>query len=150
MILNFYDIAQSLLLRLYDHFCVLTPISLNEGLYVTDIIIYVDQQLILLSVTDVLVRGDSDLGEPLYWDSYDRHCLGVGGSSPRPLRSRAARCSVPSEDCLHPNPPSSPPLYPYTTPPSTPPVNKGKCEYSYFHPQYKILLLCVLESYKNE
>lgn len=79
----------------------------------------------MFSFTDILVRGDSDLGEPLYWDSYDRHCLGVGGSSPRPLRSRVARCSVPSEDCLHP----IPPLSPYTTPPSTPPVNKGKCEY---------------------
>lgn len=81
------------------------------------------------------MRGESETGEALYWDSWDRHHLGVGvgGSSPRPPRSRAARCSVPSEESLHPvTAPLSPPLPPYprpTTPPSTPPVAKGKCKW---------------------
>ncbi|XP_054257932.1 kinase suppressor of Ras 2 isoform X1 [Macrosteles quadrilineatus] len=80
--------------------------------------------------TDILHRGDSENVEALYWDSWDRRVVVGGGSSPRPPRSRAGRCSVPSEESLHPSEraPLSPPLppYPYTTPPSTPPVGKGK------------------------
>lgn len=84
--------------------------------------------------TDILIRGDGETGEvALYWDSWDRHRLGVAGASPRPHRSRAARCSVPSEDSLnvghHMSAPLSPPLplYPPATPPSTP-VSKSKCD----------------------
>lgn len=35
----------------------------------------------------------------LYWDSWDRHHLRTG-ASPRPIRSRTTRCSVPSEDSI--------------------------------------------------
>lgn len=35
----------------------------------------------------------------LYWDSWDRHHLRTG-ASPRPIRSRITRCSVPSEDSI--------------------------------------------------
>lgn len=35
----------------------------------------------------------------LYWDSWDRHHI-KSGPSPRPLRSRASRSSVPSEDSI--------------------------------------------------
>lgn len=35
----------------------------------------------------------------LYWDSWDRHHLRTG-ASPRPVRSRTTRCSVPSEDSI--------------------------------------------------
>lgn len=83
------------------------------------------------------MRGDCESGDvALYWDSWDRHRLVVGGSSPRPHRSRAARCSVPSEESLnmshHLSAPLSPllPPYPMCTPPSTPPVTKGKCEFN--------------------
>lgn len=35
----------------------------------------------------------------LYWDSWDRHKLRTG-ASPRPVRSRTTRCSVPSEESI--------------------------------------------------
>ncbi|XP_014270694.1 kinase suppressor of Ras 2 isoform X2 [Halyomorpha halys] len=66
--------------------------------------------------TEILAKGgecDSGSDPPLYWDSWDRAAV-----SPRQQRSRAARCSVPSED--------HPPLSPPATPPSTPPVLKIK------------------------
>ncbi|KAI4484473.1 hypothetical protein M0804_007039 [Polistes exclamans] len=49
---------------------------------------------------DALLRGDvenSDMN--LYWDSWDRHHL-RSGASPRLIRSRITRCSVPSEDSI--------------------------------------------------
>ncbi|XP_012225443.1 kinase suppressor of Ras 2 isoform X2 [Linepithema humile] len=50
--------------------------------------------------TDVLLRGDMDNSDMnLYWDSWDRHHLRTG-ASPRPIRSRTTRCSVPSEDSI--------------------------------------------------
>ncbi|KAF7411196.1 hypothetical protein HZH66_000092 [Vespula vulgaris] len=49
---------------------------------------------------DVLLRGDVDNSDMnLYWDSWDRHHLRTG-ASPRPIRSRTTRCSVPSEDSI--------------------------------------------------
>lgn len=55
---------------------------------------------LLLLLKDVLLRGDMDNSDMnLYWDSWDRHHLRTG-SSPRPLRSRTTRCSVPSEDSI--------------------------------------------------
>ncbi|XP_032674080.1 kinase suppressor of Ras 2 isoform X1 [Odontomachus brunneus] len=49
---------------------------------------------------DVLVRGDMENNDMnLYWDSWDRHQLRTG-ASPRPIRSRTTRCSVPSEDSI--------------------------------------------------
>ncbi|EZA49190.1 kinase suppressor of Ras 2 isoform X2 [Ooceraea biroi] len=49
---------------------------------------------------DVLARGDMDNSDMnLYWDSWDRHHLRTG-ASPRPIRSRPTRCSVPSEDSI--------------------------------------------------
>ncbi|XP_034951700.1 kinase suppressor of Ras 2 [Chelonus insularis] len=49
---------------------------------------------------DVLLQGDKDNSEMnLYWDSWDRHHL-RSGPSPRLLRSRNARSSVPSEDSI--------------------------------------------------
>ncbi|KAK6625057.1 hypothetical protein RUM43_005348 [Polyplax serrata] len=54
---------------------------------------------------EILLKGDStneanDL--KLYWDSWDRHRGNITSSttSPRPARSRATRCSIPSEDAL--------------------------------------------------
>jgi kinase suppressor of Ras 2 len=35
----------------------------------------------------------------LYWDSWDRHHV-RSGASPRPIRSRVTRSSVPSEDSI--------------------------------------------------
>ncbi|XP_078045030.1 kinase suppressor of ras isoform X2 [Augochlora pura] len=49
---------------------------------------------------DVLLKGDMDNSDMnLYWDSWDRHHLRTG-ASPRPARSRATRCSIPSEDSI--------------------------------------------------
>ncbi|XP_017882499.1 kinase suppressor of Ras 2 isoform X2 [Ceratina calcarata] len=49
---------------------------------------------------DVLLKGDMDNSDmKLYWDSWDRHHL-LTGASPKPARSRATRCSVPSEDSI--------------------------------------------------
>ncbi|XP_012273127.1 kinase suppressor of Ras 1 isoform X6 [Orussus abietinus] len=49
---------------------------------------------------DVLLRGDMDNSEMnLYWDSWDRHHV-RSGPSPRPIRSRTTRSSVPSEDSI--------------------------------------------------
>ncbi|XP_015111419.1 kinase suppressor of Ras 2 [Diachasma alloeum] len=51
---------------------------------------------------DVLLqRGGDESGEMLnlYWDSWDRHHL-RGGTSPRPVRSRATRRSIPSDDSI--------------------------------------------------
>ncbi|XP_063222865.1 kinase suppressor of Ras 2 [Bacillus rossius redtenbacheri] len=54
----------------------------------------------LRKYTEILVRGEATEEPALYWDSWDRHQVlkGAGSGSPRPLASRAARCSVPSED----------------------------------------------------
>nr|XP_033321769.1 kinase suppressor of Ras 2 isoform X3 [Megalopta genalis] len=52
---------------------------------------------------DVLLKGDMDNSDMnLYWDSWDRHHLRTG-ASPRPARSRATRCSIPSEDIPYHN-----------------------------------------------
>ncbi|XP_011500487.1 PREDICTED: kinase suppressor of Ras 2 [Ceratosolen solmsi marchali] len=49
---------------------------------------------------DVLVRGDMENNDMnLYWDSWDRHHV-RSGASPRPIRSRITRSSVPSEDSI--------------------------------------------------
>jgi len=49
---------------------------------------------------DVLMRGDMDNSDMnLYWDSWDRHHLRTG-TSPRPIRSRPTRCSVPLENSI--------------------------------------------------
>ncbi|XP_058807431.1 kinase suppressor of Ras 2 isoform X2 [Phymastichus coffea] len=49
---------------------------------------------------DALSRGDTDNSDMnLYWDSWDRHHM-KSGPSPRPIRSRATRSSVPSEDSI--------------------------------------------------
>ena len=51
-------------------------------------------------IIDVLVRGDMDNSDMnLYWDSWDRHHI-KSGPSPRPIRSRVTRSSVPSEDSI--------------------------------------------------
>ncbi|KAM0728626.1 Kinase suppressor of Ras 1 [Formica fusca] len=50
--------------------------------------------------TDVLIRGDMENSDMnLYWDSWDRHHLRTR-ASPRPIRSRTTRSSVPSEDSI--------------------------------------------------
>lgn len=72
----------------------------------------------------------------LYWDSWDRHHL-RSGPSPRPVRSRITRSSVPSEDSIpyHNNnnnlnsdtlgqASSVSSLSTTTTPPSTPLLNR--------------------------
>ncbi|XP_057320435.1 kinase suppressor of Ras 2 [Microplitis mediator] len=48
---------------------------------------------------DVLLEGDKETDMNLYWDSWDRHHL-RSGPSPRPVRSRTTRSSVPSEDSI--------------------------------------------------
>lgn len=49
---------------------------------------------------DALIRGDIDNSDMnLYWDSWDRNHL-QSGPSPRPIRSRTTRSSVPSEDSI--------------------------------------------------
>lgn len=99
---------------------------------------------------DVLLQGDKDNSDMnLYWDSWDRHHL-RSGPSPRPVRSRITRSSVPSEDsipyhnnnnvnterlgtassimCLSSSPPSTPVLVRQAKAgvkfPTTPPPNK--------------------------
>ncbi|KAG8036042.1 hypothetical protein G9C98_004621, partial [Cotesia typhae] len=98
---------------------------------------------------DVLLEGDKDTDMNLYWDSWDRHQL-RSGPSPRPVRSRTTRSSVPSEDsipyhnninvnndllsqsssiiCLTNSPPSTPRLNKHERAnvkfPTTPPPNK--------------------------
>lgn len=80
----------------------------------------------------------------LYWDSWDRHHLRTG-ASPRPIRSRTTRCSVPSEDSIpyHNNNNLNSDRLPQassvisltsTSPPCTPPLPRqgyGKCEIKY-------------------
>ncbi|XP_044585309.1 kinase suppressor of Ras 2 [Cotesia glomerata] len=98
---------------------------------------------------DVLLEGDKDTDMNLYWDSWDRHQL-RSGPSPRLVRSRTTRSSVPSEDsipyhnninvnndilsqsssiiCLTNSPPSTPRLNKHERVnvkfPTTPPPNK--------------------------
>ncbi|XP_043272941.1 kinase suppressor of Ras 2 [Venturia canescens] len=49
---------------------------------------------------DVLLRDDMENSDMnLYWDSWDRHHL-RSGPSPRPVRSRVTRVSVPTEDSI--------------------------------------------------
>uniref|UniRef100_A0A0C9R1F0 KSR2_0 protein n=1 Tax=Fopius arisanus TaxID=64838 RepID=A0A0C9R1F0_9HYME len=50
---------------------------------------------------DVLLQRGDETGEMmnLYWDSWDRHHL-RGGTSPRPVRSRNTRRSIPSDDSI--------------------------------------------------
>lgn len=49
--------------------------------------------------SDVLIKGGMENNEMnLYWDSWDRHVR--TGASPRPIRSRTTRSSVPSEDSI--------------------------------------------------
>lgn len=74
----------------------------------------------------------------LYWDSWDRHHI-RSGPSPRPIRSRVTRSSVPSEDSIpyHNNnnnfnsdmlaqASSFVSLSSSTSPPSTPLFSKGQ------------------------
>ena len=49
---------------------------------------------------DVVKRGDNDADMVLYWDSWDRHHTLKVGLSPRTIRARASRASVPSEESL--------------------------------------------------
>ncbi|XP_029158125.1 kinase suppressor of Ras 2 isoform X2 [Nylanderia fulva] len=52
---------------------------------------------------DVLIRGEKENNDmKLYWDSWDRHHLRTG-ASPRPIRSRTTRSSVPSEESFQYN-----------------------------------------------
>lgn len=54
----------------------------------------------LYALSDVLIRGDMENSDMnLYWDSWDRHHLRTR-ASPRPIRSRITRSSVPSEDSI--------------------------------------------------
>ncbi|XP_014471877.1 PREDICTED: kinase suppressor of Ras 2 isoform X2 [Dinoponera quadriceps] len=88
---------------------------------------------------DVLVRGDMENNDMnLYWDSWDRHQLRTG-ASPRPIRSRTTRCSVPSEDSIpyHNNnnlnsdilaQASSVSSLTSTSPPCTPLLSRQGCE----------------------
>lgn len=93
----------------------------------------------LKKYTEILIRGETttDSGDlALYWDSWDRHQVLKGSTSPRPPRTRDARSSVPSEECLpHFNLGGSASTLaaacsitslPQYTPPSTPPVTKGR------------------------
>ncbi|KAJ8679733.1 hypothetical protein QAD02_015520 [Eretmocerus hayati] len=90
---------------------------------------------------DALSRGDIDDSDMnLYWDSWDRHHMRTG-ASPRPMRSRVTRTSVPSEDSIpyHNNnnnnnshgdilaqASSVPSLSSSTSPPSTPSLSKDQ------------------------
>lgn len=60
----------------------------------------------------------------LHWDSWDQSLTGSGGTSPRPLRQRSARSSVPSEDALKSNP-SSPPVISSVPPPPWSPATSS-------------------------
>lgn len=62
--------------------------------------IFNSQDLQFICFVDVLLKGDMDNSDMnLYWDSWDRHNM-RSGPSPRPVRSRTTRCSVPSEDSI--------------------------------------------------
>lgn len=70
----------------------------------------------------------------LYWDSWDKHHLRTG-ASPRPVRSRATRCSVPSKDSipyqnnnnLNSDILAQPSSVMLPSPPRTPPLLKQRC-----------------------
>ena len=90
----------------------------------------------------------------LYWDSWDRHHM-LSGPSPRPLRSRGARSSVPSEDSIPYNnnnnlnrdtlaqASSFISLSSNTSPPSTPPLVRQSRRKFYFS------FFLLLHSYKR-
>ncbi|EEB14308.1 predicted protein [Pediculus humanus corporis] len=54
---------------------------------------------------EILLKGDANNESndlKLYWDSWDRHRgnISTSSTSPRPVSSRATRCSIPSEEAL--------------------------------------------------
>ncbi|XP_020279026.1 kinase suppressor of Ras 2 [Pseudomyrmex gracilis] len=85
---------------------------------------------------DVVMREDVETcNMDLYWDSWDKHHLRTG-ASPRPVRSRATRCSVPSKDSipyqnnnnLNSDILAQPSSVMSPSPPRTPPLLKQRCE----------------------
>lgn len=88
-----------------EHYIILEDTQVNMALKYYMITIEEQPQNIykLISFTEVLMRGDkatTDADIPLYWDSWDHRQHLKNNLSPRVLRSRISRASVPSEDCL--------------------------------------------------